>query len=51
MMYEDILASLHLPETQDRFDQVETAFEKTCEWIFDEKLAFTQWLQCGSGMF
>jgi hypothetical protein len=45
------LASLHIPETQDRFDQVEHAYDKTCDWIFGQKLGFTKWLESGSGIF
>jgi len=48
-----ILASLHIPETKDRFDQIEDAYEKTCDWIFSKKsLDFVKWLEYGrSGMF
>jgi hypothetical protein len=47
-----ILKSLHTPETQDRFDEVENAYDKTCDWIFsNRKLGFVKWLEHGSGMF
>jgi hypothetical protein len=47
-----LLASLHLPETQERFDQVDEAYENTCEWIFKkEELGFVEWLRSGRGIF
>ncbi|KAG6990947.1 hypothetical protein G7Y79_00060g092510 [Physcia stellaris] len=48
----EILKSLFQPETQERFDQVNQAYEKTCGWLFeDETIGFVKWLRSGEGIF
>jgi hypothetical protein len=47
-----ILASLHIPDSQERFDQVEDACEGTFGWLYEkQELGFVEWLRRGSGIF
>ena len=46
------MASLFQPETQERFDQVNQAYEHTCGWLFeDDSIGFVKWLRNGEGIF
>ncbi|KAK3168553.1 hypothetical protein OEA41_005001 [Lepraria neglecta] len=47
-----ILVSLHQPEAQDRFDQVDQAYRTTFEWLLDpNETRFIKWLGTGQGIF
>ncbi|KAI9801835.1 MAG: hypothetical protein M1825_003208 [Sarcosagium campestre] len=51
-LYQRILASLYLPDSQERFDQVEDACDGTFEWLFEKpELGFVKWLRSGKGIF
>lgn len=49
---EGILASLYLADAQERFDQVEDAFDGTFKWLFEKDgIGFSEWLRQGKGIF
>ncbi|KAI9892641.1 MAG: hypothetical protein M1814_001334 [Vezdaea aestivalis] len=50
--HQQLLASLHLSDAQERFDQVEDAFEGTFGWLFEnQQIGFADWLKQGQGIF
>jgi hypothetical protein len=51
LILKGLLASLYLPDSQERFDQVEDAYEGTFAWLFEKELGFVKWLQSGGGIF
>jgi hypothetical protein len=48
---DEIIKSLYISDTEERFQQVEEAFTGTCDWIFHEEIGFSEWLRTGSGIF
>jgi hypothetical protein len=47
-----ILASLFLPDHEERIRQVEKAHKGTFQWLFEDvHVGFSNWLQRGSGIF
>lgn len=47
-----LLASLFLPDLEERFNQVEDAYRGTFEWLFTKpEIGFADWLQHGNGIF
>jgi hypothetical protein len=52
LIFEGILASLYLPDSQERFDQVEDAYEGTFGWLYEKReLGFVNWLRSGNGIY
>ena len=39
------LTSLHSPEAQNRFENIEPAYYKTYNWLFDHQVGFEDWLE------
>lgn len=47
-----VIKSLHFPEVNRRWSQIEDADQFTNSWLFDEsQTAFSDWLKNGEGMF
>lgn len=41
----ECLSSLSLPEVRRRYEDIEPAFYKTYEWLFDHEIGFRDWLE------
>lgn len=50
--WKGILDTLSFPEIKQRFEDIQEAYNKTFQWIFEDvSHGFIDWLRCGEGIF